>query len=226
MDRRPVLPSVDGRPICNRPVASSTAVVGPHDYVLLVSITLATTNDERADVQALFGAVFDGIEPNAVPVVEHDYLYAPLIAQVRDESKRLVAAAMTCRTQVAAGAIMAHRVGLPDRRNVLPMLDAHSELDLLAVDDAHRGRGIGSRLIAFLENELAHREVRAWFGNVTANLDAGRLRTFYRSHGFNVLPDFEPLPPLLGRNWMMPGASSPQFYFYKRPQQSGPAAVS
>jgi GNAT superfamily N-acetyltransferase len=191
-----------------------------------VSITLATTNDERAQVQALFSAVFNGIEPNAVPVVEHDYLYAPLIAQIRDESGGLIAAAMTCRTQVAAGAIMASRAGLPDRFNVMPVIDAHSELDLLAVDDAHRGQGLGSGLVRFLEDELARRKVRAWFGNVTVNLDAGRLRAFYQSHGFTVLPDFTPLPPLLGRNWGLPGAASPQFYFYKRPQQSGPVAAA
>ena len=133
---------------------------------------------------------------------------------------------MSCRTQVAAGAIMARRAGLPDRYNVLPVVDAHSELDILAVDAAYRGRGLGSTLIRFLEDELARRKVRAWFGNVTVNLDAGRLRAFYQSHGFTVLPDFTPLPPLLGRNWMLPGGASPQFYFYKRPQHSGPPAVA
>lgn len=183
-----------------------------------VLITFANTNDERAEVQALFSAVFDGIEPNAVPVVEHDYLYTPLIAQVRDESGRLIAAAMTCRTQVAAGALLASRAGLPDRFNVMPVIDAHSELDLLAVDPAHRSHGLGSSLIRFLEGELERRQVRAWFGNVTVNLDARRLRTFYQLHGFTVLPDFTLLPPLLGRNWVLPGAASPQFYFYKRPR--------
>jgi GNAT superfamily N-acetyltransferase len=189
-----------------------------------VSITFAATNQERAQVQALFSAVFTDIESNAVPVVEHDCLYAPLIAQIRDEWGRLIAAAMTCRTQVAAGSIMANRAGLPDRFNVMPVIDAHSELDLLAVDDDHRGQGLGSVLIRFLEDELARRNVRAWFGNVTVNLDARRLRKFYRLHGFTVLPDFAPLPPLLGRDWMLPGAASPQFYFYKRPQHSEPAA--
>lgn len=183
-----------------------------------MSIALANTNDERAQVQALFSSVFDGIEPNAVPVAEHDYLYTPLIPYIRDESGRLLAAAMTCRTQIAAGAIMTSRAGLPDRFNVMPVVDAHSELDLLAVDPTYRGHGLGSRLIRFLEDELARRKVRAWFGNVTVNLDARRLRTFYQLHGFTVLPDFTPLPPLLGRDWVLPGAGSPQFYFYKRPQ--------
>ncbi|NEN76778.1 GNAT family N-acetyltransferase [Nocardioides zeae] len=190
-----------------------------------ITITIATTNDERAQVQALFSAVFVDIEPNAVPVVEHDYLYAPLIAQVRNGSGRLIAAAMTCRTQIAAGSVMAQRAGLPDRFNVLPVLDAHSELDLLAVDDDFRGQGLGSSLLRFLEDELAKRKVRTWFGNVTVNLEAARLRTFYQSHGFTVLPDFAPLPPLLGRNWTLPGAAAPQFYFYKRPKPSGSAAA-
>ena len=37
-----------------------------------MSITFATTNDERAQIQTLFSAVFTGIEPNAVPIAEHD----------------------------------------------------------------------------------------------------------------------------------------------------------
>lgn len=182
-----------------------------------MTITLAATNEERAEVQALFSRVFVGIEDNAVPVVEHDYLYAPLIPQIREESGRLIAAAMTCRTQIAASAIMASHARLPDRFGVLPLLDKHSELDLIAVDRSHTGHGYGSSLIAYLDAKLASRGVRAWFGNVTTNLDVDRLRGFYRSHGFTVVPDFQPLPPLLGRNWVMPNAAVPQFYFYRRP---------
>nr|WP_246391113.1 GNAT family N-acetyltransferase [Nocardioides soli] len=124
---------------------------------------------------------------------------------------------MTCRTQVAAGSVLASRQGLPDRLGVLPLIDKHSELDLLAVDDSHRGLGYGSALLDHLESALAARGVRAWFGNVTVNLDAVSLRMFYRRHGFTVLPDFEPLPPLLGRKWHGPNLAAPQFWFYKRP---------
>ena len=192
--------------------------VGNARYVHLVIITLATTNEQRAEVQDLFNRVFVGIEENAVPVIEHDYLYAALVPQIRDETGRLIAAAMTCRTQIAAGAIMASRAGLPDRSGVLPLLDMHSELDLIAVDPTRRGQGLASQLLRYLEAELASRGVRVWFGNVTANLDVDRLREFYNSHGFNVLPDFEPLPPLLGRDWTLPNSAMPQFYFYKRPR--------
>lgn len=34
---------------------------------------------------------------------------------------------------------------IPDRYNVMPVIDAHSELDLIAVDDAYRRQGLGSR---------------------------------------------------------------------------------
>ncbi|MFO6453399.1 MULTISPECIES: GNAT family N-acetyltransferase [unclassified Aeromicrobium] len=181
-------------------------------------ITLASTNEQRAEVQELFERVFVGIEDNAVPVIEHDYLYAALVPQIHDETGRLLAAAMSCRTQIAAGAIMASRAGLPDAHGVLPLIDKHSELDLVTVDPTHRNQGLGSKLLRYLEAELASRGVRAWFGNVTANLEVDRLRNFYKSHGFNVLPDFEPLPPLLGRNWTMPNSAKPQFFFYKRPR--------
>lgn len=182
-----------------------------------MEITLAESNDDRAEAQALFSRIFVDIEDNAVPRVEHDYLYAPLVPLIRDKGGQVIAAAMTCRTQLAAAAIMAKKAGLPDKFGILPLLDKHSELDLLAVDRDHRGQEYGSSLVTYLEEHLARRGVRTWFGNVTVNLDADRLRGFYRSHGFKIVPDFQPLPPLLGRNWVMPSAAMPQFYFYKRP---------
>jgi len=182
-----------------------------------VTIDLAKTNTERAELQVLFSQVFDGISENAVPRVEHDYLYNPLLPLIRDAGGTVVAAAMSCRAEVAAAAIMARDTGHRDPFGVLGLLDKHSELDLVAVRPSARGRGHGSSLIQWLDLELKGRGVRAWYGNVTANLETDRLRQFYRRHGFEIVPDFQPLPPLLGRSWMSRATEAPQFYFYKRP---------
>jgi hypothetical protein len=70
--------------------------------------------------------------------------------------------------------------------------------------------------VTYLEDQLRERGVRAWFGNVTPDLDVLRLRKFYTRHGFAVLPDGEPLPPLLGKaRWSMPSVEQPAFFFYK-----------
>ncbi|MEG9224633.1 GNAT family N-acetyltransferase [Aeromicrobium sp. Sec7.5] len=182
-----------------------------------MTIELAETNSERAELQALFSHVFEGISDDAVPRVEHDDLYAPLLPLIRDAEGSLLAAAMSCRTELASAAIMASRIGRGDPFGVIGLLDKHSELDLVAVQPSARGRGYGSRLIQWLDSELEHRGVRAWFGNVTVNLETDRLREFYRRHGFEIVPDFQPLPPLLGKSWMKRDAQMPQFYFYKRP---------
>ena len=146
------------------PIAHAT--VGGSRYVQVVTITLATTNEQRAEVQALFSRIFVHIEENAVPAVEHHSLYSALIPQIHDQDGRLIAAAMACRTQIAASAVLSTRAGLPDPFVLLPLLDKHSELDLLAVDGAHRGRGFGTSLVEYLDAELVGRGVRMWFGNV------------------------------------------------------------
>jgi len=74
----------------------------------------------------------------------------------------------------------------------------------------------GSQLLNYLEDQLRQRGVRVWFGNATPDLDVDRLRMFYERHGFRVLPDGAPLPPLLGKEWVMPGTAQPTFYLWKR----------
>lgn len=179
-------------------------------------ITLATTDAERAEVQALFEESFSDIDPHAVPKTSSDYLYNPSVAQVHNEQGRLVAAALSCRSQRAATAVTLSKMMGQDPLGVLEVLDRHSELDLLAVRETHRGEGLGSSLVRFLEDHLAKAGVQAWFGNVVDGLDAPRLRKFYGQHGFEVLPDGQPLPKLLGVDWTPPVPTQPPtFVFYK-----------
>lgn len=178
-------------------------------------ISEATTDAERRAVQELFQACFVDISPSAVPMTSADHLYAPIVAQYVDDAGRLVGAALTCRAQVAVTTATAAAMGLPDT-GYRSVLDKHSELDLMAVLPDARGQGIGGRLVAYLEDRLRDRGVRVWFGNATADLEVARLREFYARHGFTVLPDGQPLPPLLGKaRWSMPTAERPTFYFYK-----------
>ena len=41
-------------------------------------------------------------------------------------------------------------------------------------------------MLNYLEQELQLRGTRIWFGHVTSDLNADRLRTFYTSDGFKV----------------------------------------
>ncbi|MEU5591230.1 GNAT family N-acetyltransferase [Streptomyces chrestomyceticus] len=176
-----------------------------------VAISEAITDAQRAEAQALFEVSFHDIAPTAVPRVKHDPLYAPLVLCYRDPGTgELAGAALTCRSQVAVSMTMMRR---PE---YAPVMDLHSELDLMAVVPAFRGRGIGGMLIRAMEDRLRQRGVRSWFGNATRDLETAKLREFYTRHGFTVLPDGQPLPDLLGRSWVLPTAEQPAFFFYKQ----------
>jgi ribosomal protein S18 acetylase RimI-like enzyme len=107
-------------------------------------------------------------------------------------------------------------VQLPPARDYTAVLDKHSQLDLIGVVPEARNQGIGSQMLDYLEKRLASQGVRVWFGTVTDNLEAERLRTFYRSHGFTVLDRGQPLLPFFGRPWVSPAAAPPAFFFYKK----------
>lgn len=123
-----------------------------------MAISEAITDAQRAEAQALFEVSFHDIAPTAVPRVKHDPLYAPLVLCYRDPGTgELAGAALTCRSQVAVSMTMMRR---PE---YAPVMDLHSELDLMAVVPAFRGRGIGGMLIRAMEDRLRQRGVRSWF---------------------------------------------------------------
>lgn len=180
----------------------------------LVRMTLVETEDGRREVLALFLDTFEDIAATAVPMPDVDHLYRPLIAQVRDDSGTLLAAALTCAPQKAAGlTLMPERMRPP---GLSKAADRVSELDLMAVRAEHRGHGIGQQMIEFLEPLLISRGVRSWFGNATPDLDVDALRRFYARAGFRVLAKGQALPPLGGQDWSIPFTEEPAFYFWKR----------
>lgn len=167
---------------------------------------------ERQEVRDFLAEHIPGIDSNAVPETRLDAMYTPLVPVVRDAEGVVIAAALTCRSQVAAGASMLRA----SANEYATVLDKHSELDLLAVAPHARGRGLGTQIMNDLEGQLAQRGVRVWFGNVTHDQDAHRLRCFYSRLGFKVLDEGQRLPLLLGKEWMPPNLQPPAFFFYKQ----------
>lgn len=176
-----------------------------------MDIEYVSTDAERLEVRDFVAEHIPGIADTAVPVTAMDAAYAPLVPVVRNDSNQIMAAALTCRAQVAAGAAM---TGM-GQTIFGTALDKHSELDLLAVAEDARGNGLGTLLVNDLEAKLVQRGVRVWFGNVTKDSDAEQLRKFYSELGFKVLANGQPLPPLLGKQWVPPHVEPPVFFFYK-----------
>jgi GNAT superfamily N-acetyltransferase len=111
---------------------------------------------------------------------------------------------------------MAQRMAGEDPFGFAHVLDLHRELDLMVVHPNARGNGIGTQLIAEMANRLRAQGVRIWFGNVTPNLEVEALARFYAANGFRVGERGASLPPLLGKEWLMPGVDQPAFYFWRR----------
>lgn len=179
---------------------------------MTTKINYANTDDERQEVRDFLADHIPGVQLTAVPQTGMDGAYAPLVPVVRSKQGQIVAAALTCRAQLAARGSLIPALAVEDYTAVM---NKHSELDLLAVAESAQGNGLGTSLVLDLEARLAKRGVRVWFGNVTSGTDAERLRSFYSKLGFTVLDDGQPLPPLLGKNWVPPGVEPPVFYFYK-----------
>ncbi|GAA2080839.1 hypothetical protein GCM10009725_13330 [Aeromicrobium tamlense] len=177
-------------------------------------MTLAETEAHRREVLALFLDTFSDIAPTAVPMPHVDHLYRPAIAQVRDDTGALVASALTCVPQKAAGVALLPPQMRP--QGLSRAAERVSELDLVAVQPDRRGQGVGQKMIEFLESVLVSRGVRTWFGCATPDLDVAALRHFYARAGFKVLTEGQPLPPLGGQNWSVPFAEAPAFYFWKK----------
>lgn len=180
-------------------------------------ICRATTDNERKEVLEHFLRTFDDIDPDAVPMTRYDDIYAPIVVADRDSSGVILGAALTCRSQVAASPLAAKLRGLPaGPSDYTTVLSKHSELDLMSVVPEQRGQGVGSRLLKYLQRELISRGVKVWFGHITDDLEVERLRSFYKSHGFKLTDNGQPLPPLLGRSWVAPGTYPAACSFYKR----------
>lgn len=186
--------------------------LGPDPYGCVVDITYVSADAERLEVRDFLAAHIPGIASTAVPATAMDAAYAPLVPVVRAEDGRILAAALTCRSQVAAAAAMTGR----GEQLFGAALERHSELDLLAVAEDVRGQGLGTLLIKDMQERLVERGVRVWFGNVSVSSDADRLRGFYSTLGFKVLGNGQPLPPLLGKEWIPPFAELPAYFFYRR----------
>lgn len=96
---------------------------------------------DRAQVQELLYAAIPGIARNAVPMSQFDGMYAPVIVRAVDDGGGLIGAALSCRAQVPAMTSMTPARTMPGLGDFGPVMDDHSELDLLAVAPHARGHG-------------------------------------------------------------------------------------
>lgn len=180
---------------------------------LPVTIRTASTDLERAAAQELLAGVIPEIAPNAVPTVAIDRIYRPVVALAHDASGRLVGGALTCRPQRATGI------------SLLPPTRAYRGSTGRSIESANRilwasirlpqGAGVGSDLVRHLEGHLSRLGVRHWFGNVIADLEVARLRSFYTRLGFTCLGTGTPLPPFGGQDRIGSPAAPPAFCFWK-----------
>ena len=168
----------------------------------MVTISLATSDDELQAVRALFAATFSDIAPDAVPyTAEGHSTYDVMVVQALDADGILQGAALTNRAQIAVQSMM-----MGDPFGYSSVVDKHRELDLLAVRPDARGSGIGAELLKFVEDRLSTAGIDVLFGNATSDLDIVKLRLFYERHGYTVHPTGDPLPALLGKPWTHPMA--------------------
>lgn len=180
-------------------------------------LSIAESDSDRNKVLTLFLESFKDIAPNAVPMTAVDYMYDPVIVQATDdETGELVGGALSCRTQFFAGVAQFGENAPPQAAQYLNLLSKHSELDLIAVRPDAREHGIGSAMISKIEKILIDHGIRVWIGCATPDMDIAKLRKFYGRHGFTVLPNGAPFPPLLGfPMWSVPVQHPPAFNFYK-----------
>lgn len=184
-----------------------------------VQITHARTPEVRSELHEFFERYVHEIAADGVPMPDADWMFGTVALTVRDGDE-LIAGLMSCRSECAARALNAKKGVDPRLDKMQRLAPLHSELDLLAVVPKHRSRGIAARLVTEAEAVLLGQGVRFWFGCVTEDLEVARLREFYKSQGFRILPDGHRPPPFKGVEWVLPGATDAAFWFYKQlPQE-------
>jgi GNAT superfamily N-acetyltransferase len=101
-------------------------------------------------------------------------------------------------------------------------LDRVSNLDLMAVEPAYRGRGLGGLLLSEMGSRLSGAGVKVWFGGITNTGASVEHAAFFEHHGFKVLDAGRPLPQFLGRRWTVPHTTEPMYWFYRTLSAAGP----
>lgn len=167
--------------------------------MVTMKFSLAETSEERQAAQRLFEAT--GHEPSriAVPDPEFDHVFRTVLVQVHDDAGTLVAAAMTGEPYLTANLGMMPAQMRP--ATLVKVAAKASEIDLVSVLPEHRGQGIGTAMIQFLEPILRERGVRTWFGHALGDVDHVAVGRFWAHNGFTVPAPGEALPPFHGHTW-------------------------
>lgn len=146
---------------------------------------LAPEHDDPGAHAALHAAVLEGLLAHNQQFIAPPDL-APLGVAARDAAGALL------------GGIVGHTVWAATGEGWL-------YVELLWVADAHRGTGLGTRLLAAAEAEAARRGCRRAYLS-TFDFQA---RPFYERHGYRVLAAQEHFPPGSRRYWLQRTLDAP-----------------
>lgn len=159
-----------------------------------LEITSADSDADHRSLRDLLARHIDDIAVSAIPELQDDRYYNPLVLQIKNEAGDTVGGALTCRPMRAVASYTASLAGLPSL-GYESVLDKVSCLDLMAIDTPYRRKGLGRRLLQRMEVQLHQRGTRIWFGNVTNERTHQHVAAFYSEYGFTVLQQGETLPP-------------------------------
>lgn len=150
-----------------------------------MEIKTADTDDDRVAVRNFLAQYIDDIAPDAVPSLRNDDLFRPLVPWMRDDSGDIVAAALTCRSQVAPGAAAFRKFGQPIHpaaTQYLPVLDKHSELLVRILTSLAKGEPV---MVLPDHAELTTQQAADFLGafrpHLIKQLDGGQIT--YRTVG-------------------------------------------
>lgn len=182
----------------------------------MITISDATTVEDREELATFLLKSFHDIADAPVPMPEWDFAYRP-IALLARKGPEVIGGLLSCYSYMAATALRMKPGHSPLSDRFRRLAPIHAELDLVAVSPEARGMGLGTQLIREAENQLADLGVRYWFGCVTTHVDVDALRNYYASLGFTVMDPGQRLPPFKGVEWVGPNHPETAFWFHKHP---------
>lgn len=201
---------------------SSPASPSSHDAPD-VTISVAATDAERAAVRKFLTGQFGAEASRVIPSKDDDKFFASTVLQAATPAGQIVGTIVTRRSPMAVAYYTSVGQGLEPVDYELE-LERVSYLDIMAVASGERRRGIGTALIAALEERLRAAGVKVWFGGIGNTPESVSVADYFQNRGFQVLAPGNQLPSFLGRRWTLPHSPQPRVWFYTQ-LKAAPAAI-
>ncbi|WP_213816118.1 GNAT family N-acetyltransferase [Glaciihabitans sp. dw_435] len=178
-------------------------------------ITVAATEKERAAVRAFLTGQFGAEASRVIPSLDDDKFFASTVLQAATPTGKIIGTIVTRRSPMAVAYYTSVGQGLEPVDYELE-LERVSYLDIMAVAPGERRRGVGTALIAALEERLRAAGVKIWFGGIGNTPESVPVADYFQNRGFQVLAPGNLLPSFLGRRWTLPHSPQPRVWFYKQ----------